>query len=436
MDYQIVVGKFNCKNCDFSKTGNITIDKLQRWFKCPKCGQSAQITVDLNHDFNLNLNKSNYPAHETKINVTSSAYQLAIVQQLAELTKVLQNLSTHVDHLNHKLDNFLNESNQHKLATKHFHDQDLDVRDNSAITNNHHYSALGDAQINFDLISDVDVDLSRNVSLSLANPKEIAQQKFDENKHIETVFRVNDNREIQEFLNSKEIKIRNLPETHEHDEILDRIAILIGVRYPLVRKFHEKVKGTMNHGEPFTLNLKNDTQEAIASICQIANFLYKIAFLEEYNYQKSPRFILSARVNRIPQAINFFSGAWLERFIRKQIIAVITEINPEINYSFLINPQVILPNGNNFEMDLFFKVEEEIFWFEVKSGEYQKYVNKYAKIKPLLGLDKEHSYLILLEAKELSTQALSSLFDMTVTSLEIFTLTFSQAVEKYRINRE
>ncbi|MFB2977176.1 hypothetical protein [Microseira sp. BLCC-F43] len=212
---------------------------------------------------------------------------------------------------------------------------------------------------------------------------------------------------------------------------MNNTAIFMGNRYSRIKKFYEKVKASMNSGKSFTINLRNDTQEQISNICQLANDLYKIAFLEEYKYQKYPRFILYARPSRMPKCLNFLSGQWLERFVKEQVIQLVQSINPQLRYSYLLNPQIILPNGNDFDLDVIFKIEEDIFWFEAKTGEYQRYVEKYSKMSSILNLDKEHSYMILTDVSENSTKALSSIFKMTVVNIEEFAEHLKQSLDKY-----
>lgn len=240
-----------------------------------------------------------------------------------------------------------------------------------------------------------------------------------------------DSTEIQDFLISKGIQIKTVPSEQEGDESLNKIAIFMGNRYSRIRKFYDKLKSSMNSGNSFTISLRNDTQEQISNICQLAHNLYEIAFLEEYKYQKSPKFILYARPSRMPKCLNFLSGQWLERFVKEQVIQLVQSINPQLRYSYLLNPQIILPNGNDFELDVIFKIEEDIFWFEAKTGEYQRYVEKYSKMSSILNLDKEHSYMILTDVSENSTKALSSLFKMTVVNIEEFAEQLKQSLDKY-----
>lgn len=249
--------------------------------------------------------------------------------------------------------------------------------------------------------------------------------KTDENEFV------NDFSEIEEFLNSKNIKIKSIKDEDEEDEILDKIALFMGNRYSHIKNLYQHIKRTLNTGKSFTLNLKNYKQEEIASITQLCNNLHEIAFLEEYKYHKSPQYILNAKVNRIPKAINFLTGGWLEHYIKVAVIKAIQSISHpvSVNYSYLKNPKIILPNGDDFELDIIFKIENEYFWLEAKTGDYQRYINKYSEVAEILKLDYKHAYLILTDITEAGAKALCSLFKMNVVRIDDFYEIFKEAIQ-------
>ncbi|WP_353683282.1 hypothetical protein V4D30_05250 [Thermodesulfovibrio sp. 3907-1M] len=270
------------------------------------------------------------------------------------------------------------------------------------------------------------------------NDKQVARSKenkdaFDSLSSVETDKNkfVNDFSEIEEFLNSKNIRIKSIKEEEESDEILDKIALFMGDRYSHIKNLYQHIKRDLNKGRSFTLDLRNHKQEEIASITQLCSNLHQIAFLEEYKYYKSPKYTLYAKVNRIPKAINFFTGGWLERYVKSAVIEAIKSISHPIpvNYSYLKNPQIILPNGDNFELDIIFKIEDEYFWFEAKTGDYQRYIDKYSKVAEILKLDYEHAYMILTDITEAGAKALFSLFKMSVIRIDDFYETFKEAIQ-------
>ena len=86
----------------------------------------------------------------------------------------------------------------------------------------------------------------------------------------------------------------------------------------------------------------------------------------------------------------------------------------------MINPQIVLPNGDDFELDIIAAIGSHVYWIEAKSGDYQQHVAKYSKFARILGLDYDHSFMVLADAPHDRCIALSSLFSMTVCNLSNF----------------
>ena len=177
-------------------------------------------------------------------------------------------------------------------------------------------------------------------------------------------------------LQEKNITVKTYVDSSHENTSLDNVAYFMGNRYNDIRKVYETIKRHLNKPNGFHLDLKNATQSEISASCQLCTTLYDIAFLSEYKYDKSPRYFIHATPNKIPIAINFLTGHWLEIFIRKTIHDSLKSLPAAIEYTYLINPQIILPNGNDFELDVVFLINGEIYWVEGKTGNYQHYINK------------------------------------------------------------
>ena len=120
-------------------------------------------------------------------------------------------------------------------------------------------------------------------------------------------------------LQEKNITVKTYVDSFQENTSLDNIAYFMGNRYKDIRKVYETIKRHLNKPNGFHLDLKNSTQSEISASCQLCTTLYDIAFLSEYKYDKSPRYFIHATPNKIPIAINFLTGHWLEVFIRKTI---------------------------------------------------------------------------------------------------------------------
>ncbi|RMG34183.1 MAG: hypothetical protein D6725_14735 [Planctomycetota bacterium] len=240
--------------------------------------------------------------------------------------------------------------------------------------------------------------------------------------------------QLTEFLESKGIQIKTVPTPEPADAVLDSLARLIGDRYAHVAPLLAHIKRTMQHGEPFTMGLRSRPAVEIGSICQLCTRLHDVAFLVEYTYSKSPCCVLRARPSTLPKAQNFFSGGWLERYVRQIAesahAAAQAETESTLPFECLANPQIVLPDGADFELDVLVRIGVSTIWIEAKTGCYQQHVAKYARVARLLGLDYDHSFMILPHVPSHRCEELGSLFSMTVCNLDSFEDALLDAVRR------
>jgi hypothetical protein len=235
---------------------------------------------------------------------------------------------------------------------------------------------------------------------------------------------------IESFLNSKNIKIRSI-DMEEEEEKLAQIADLMGSQYSLIKRFYGMIKSSMNSGNSFSINLRDEPQQVIVTTCQVATELYKIAFLEEYRYFRAPRCLLVARASRSPQALNFLSGNWLERYVRNRLICLAKRQTGKIDFSYIANAKVTLSNGDDFEMDLLFRVNDQFYWVESKTGGYQDKVQKYSEIASDLDLQRNQAIIVLADVSQDAKTSLSSLYHLSVISVDEVEATFERILKSH-----
>lgn len=268
-------------------------------------------------------------------------------------------------------------------------------------------------------------------------PQNVSQNDINNsNKITENFSYPQVSEQILNFLLDKKIKLKTYKIEEEIDNVLDNIALFIGNKYDKIKKVYNLIKANLVSGNSFKLDLKNATQEEITYSCQLCHSLHEIAFLSEYKYFKSPQYLLYARPNRIPTAINFLSGQWLERFVKLEIKNMINKLNSPVKFSYISNPQIILPNGNNFELDLLVNIENEIFWIEAKTGDYQNHIEKYSKMSKIMQLPDKHAFMVLPEISEQNCINLKKLFEMEVVNLQNFHSKFQEAINHFNNNEE
>lgn len=221
---------------------------------------------------------------------------------------------------------------------------------------------------------------------------------------------------LHTFLAKRGIAIKTLRTRQEYDAVHDEVALLLGSKYYSISPLLDHIKRTMQQGQTFNMNVAQYSQTAIADITLIGRKLHELAFLATYHYQKAPRYLVAARPSTIPEVQNFFSGQWLERYIMRVFAGIGHDVQANLGETIL-NPQIVLPNGDDFELDMLATANDRVYWIECKTGAYQEHIAKYSRFAQLLQLPASQAIMVLPDAHESLTQNLSRLFGMHVVNL-------------------
>ncbi|MEY3989830.1 MAG: hypothetical protein RI985_911 [Chloroflexota bacterium] len=221
---------------------------------------------------------------------------------------------------------------------------------------------------------------------------------------------------LHQFLAERGIAIKTLRARQEYDAVHDDVALALGSKYYAISPLLDQIKRTMQLGQTFHLNIGQYSQTSVADITLIGRKLHELAFLTTYHYQKAPRFLVTARPNTIPEVQNFFSGQWLERYIMQVFMGIGQDLQARLG-DVVLNPQIVLPNGDDFELDLLATANDRVYWIECKTGSYQEHIAKYSRFAQILKLPATQAIMVLPDAHESLTQNLSRMFGMHVVNL-------------------
>jgi hypothetical protein len=231
---------------------------------------------------------------------------------------------------------------------------------------------------------------------------------------------------IFDWLASHGITVKNYKKEKAADEIFDRLATFLGERFDSLERLHEQIRRNLSTGNNFKLNLASSSQEEIANSTQLCTWLHQYAFLSSYRYDKYAKAIY-ATPQRVGKMINFFAGGWFERFVFLKTSNLLSQHG--LDYIWVTNPQISLPNGDDFELDILFLVENIPLWLECKTGDYSSYIAKYADIRSILSIPKERSILVILGISDDLTSQLTDLYDLTVANENNFLAQVTAALD-------
>lgn len=219
---------------------------------------------------------------------------------------------------------------------------------------------------------------------------------------------------IKELLEARGLAVKGLAFATEEDKPLYQLAWYLGKRHSVLRDLLHKIKRAMNDGLSFSHDIGNLGSEKISTHCQFASLALEQHLLRDSQYTRSPRRTLRVLCSRDPVALNFFSGAWLERYLEETL----RRCQPHIR-EVCRSVQVTLPTGEDFELDLVAKDKAgRLLWIEAKTGEYSGFLPKYARIRNLLGLPVDRAVLVLPEVHGDVCRNLRSQFGLWAVNIE------------------
>ena len=226
---------------------------------------------------------------------------------------------------------------------------------------------------------------------------------------------------LARYLQRHGVEIVHIPDESNLDPRISQIASFLGKYLAYVLPFYETLKATLNEGAEFTYSLAGLNGRDVTHTLNLCRMLREVDFLASYAYRRAPHYKIVARVNRTPTAINFLTGGWLEHFIRDKVVSILTThpATLDLPYAFMKNPCIILPGGEDFELDLLLSVGERIFWIEAKTGEYMEFLPKYSRVSKVLGLNRNTSMLVSVGALA-PADNLSARYELSCCNLDEF----------------
>ncbi|MBO5179460.1 MAG: DUF1887 family protein [Clostridia bacterium] len=232
---------------------------------------------------------------------------------------------------------------------------------------------------------------------------------------------------IQEFLKQKGYDVFYCTFIEDIDPTMLMIANSIGKSYDLVSPFILEIKRNIDKPSQFALRVKKYTQRSACAICTLATLLKEHKLLRYYSYKKTPECLVIAKPENTGNIHNFYTGQWLEYYVANVVNNVLK--SREGYKSVNLNIKVKNRNCVEFEFDVMAILNDEIFWVECKTGEYNKHLPKYEKLARELGIPSNRMFLVVAGIDDETANSLSNAHDITVCSVDKFKSIFEKSLE-------
>lgn len=230
-----------------------------------------------------------------------------------------------------------------------------------------------------------------------------------------------------EWLGARQITVKDYRHPEAADDVFDELSLFLGERFDTLTRLHEVIRKSFTNGPGFYLNLAGRSQEEVANATHFGDLLKQYAFVSAYRYDRENK-VIKATVQRTGNVINFFNGGWFERYVFLKIAAFLQSTN--LRWECLNNPKITLSNGDDFELDLFFLIDNQPLWVECKTGGYQAYITRYTSMRRDLSIPKARSILTILGITGELARKLTSLHEISVANEKTFLDVIAHSVKQ------
>jgi len=196
---------------------------------------------------------------------------------------------------------------------------------------------------------------------------------------------------LEDWLHKRNIYTGRSIDQLRVDERLFQVADYLADHYKVLREFYSELKRHQNFKEDF---ISYTDQSSFSFIKKWLRLLKDNKVIESYHVLKKNK--IDVDIAEIHKATLFISGNWLEIFLRKEVALMLYKYADQIqSFDLLAQVQLIKPDKSNTELDLLLMINNEVFWFECKTGTIGSYYDRFEKHRKLMGLDSEHSLLVV-----------------------------------------
>lgn len=189
------------------------------------------------------------------------------------------------------------------------------------------------------------------------------------------------------------------------------IALNFDATAPFIRYIRESI--SKKHFENATYYYGAETSAEKNAIVQLAEKLSDCGILSDVYVNKANNTI-RMKISSAPKVINFLSGDFLEMFGHSVVKDVLKKFEKEEGYETELYTNAIIKKGDQQnELDLVFRVADEVFWAEIKSGKFDP--DTYRLLGEHMGVVPDKLILLAGNKNDDQTEVIGYLYDFFVT---------------------
>lgn len=155
------------------------------------------------------------------------------------------------------------------------------------------------------------------------------------------------------------------------------------------------------------------------AVVAIAEKFGEYGIISNMFYNRYTGFI-NGVVSSAPRVINFLNGDYLEFYGRTVVERVVKEAADRHNTDYEVYSNAIISkSGEKHELDIVFRVGENVFWSEIKSGKFSDF-DCYRRLGVTMGVNPDRHILLAAEKETETAEVISWFYQFYVANIENF----------------
>ena len=210
---------------------------------------------------------------------------------------------------------------------------------------------------------------------------------------------------------------------------VESLAFSIAINYPRTKTFIRFLRDCITKKAfDFTYSIASFSMGDKNAIVSLAERLNEYGLISNYFYNKNNNTI-KGTISSCPRCINFINGDFLELYAKSVTVSVIKKAADKYNnnYEFYHNVH-ITKDAEKHELDIIFRIGDQVFWGEIKSGDFD--ADKYRKIGIMMGVVPHKLILLATEKSNDAAIGISHFYEYYCANINTFKNTLIEMIDK------
>lgn len=233
---------------------------------------------------------------------------------------------------------------------------------------------------------------------------------------------------ILSYFNSNGISIE-IPQETLTVAPVESLAFTIAINYPQTKAFIRFMRESITRKKfEFTYALTSHTLAERNAIISLAEKLNEYGLISNFFNNKTNN-TLRGTISTSPRCTNFINGDFLEMYARCVTVGVIKNAADKYCCDYELYHNILIHKGTeNHELDIVFRLGDQVFWSEVKSGKFNP--DEYRKLGLFMSLVPDKLVMLAAEKSNEAAEAISYFYEYYCANINTFKSTLNRMINK------